>query len=406
MDPSKAITAADPKHHHLISLEGISKRFGSLWANQDISMEIHGGEVHAIVGENGAGKSTLMRILYGDLLADSGRFLMEGKPVRFLNPKDAMEAGFGMVHQQLQIFPQLSALENVILGAEPKSWGCVDWKRAKERVQEFCGVFGFQIAQDVPAGELPFAARQQIEILRALYHDARILLLDEPTSLLSPPEVRKFLHLLASLKGSGHTVLFISHRLEEVLTVADRISVLCRGRSQGTYTASEVTEADLVRIIVCGAQAEPRTVAALHCERGNAPEMGSESLQTPVLEMRNVCTAPLEQQVGLQDFSLEIGRGEIVGIGGIVGNGEGSLGRLIAGLVQPERGKILLHGKDISSHSISRRKDMGLWWLPTNLRRKLSFRSAPSGRICSWAANGRRLIRPRDGSGSAGFGTG
>jgi ABC-type uncharacterized transport system ATPase subunit len=350
----------------LLSIQGITKRFGPVWANRDISMEIRHGEIHALVGENGAGKSTLLKILFGQLRPDSGMVFLEGRPTGFRHPGDAMSAGFGMVHQQLLIFPQLSALENVILGGEPRRWGRVLWKEAEERVGGLARVFGFTLPLHLPAGLLPFAHRQQIEILRALHHNARILLLDEPSSLLGPLEIKQLMDLLVSLKERGHTILLVSHRLDEVFSVANRISVLHQGRFHGTYRTGEVTPEDLAGIMVSGRESATEAEPAFEDLRRFVPDNGKSGTAEPVLEIRNVHTVSLDQEAGLDDFTLEIFPGEIFGIGAVVGNGERSLGRLIAGLIHPVRGELRFQGHGISTAPVSTRLDMGIRWLPAN----------------------------------------
>ncbi len=347
-----------------LSIRGISKQFGSLWANRDIFLDIRQGEIHALVGENGAGKSTLLKILFGQVRSDSGTVFLEGRPCRFRRPSDAMGAGFGMVHQQLLIFPQLSALENIILGGEPVHWGRVLWKEARERVEGLMRLFGFSIPLLTPAGSLSFAHRQQIEILRALHHNSRILLLDEPTSLLGPRDVDRLMELLSSLKDRGQTILFVSHRLPEIFRIADRISVLHRGRFLGTYTVDEITPGDLAGIMVSGV---PSPVPAAHADPSpGALEDVEHRAGEPVLQILNAVTDPMDQESGLQDVTMEVFFGEILGIGAVVGNGERSLARLIAGMTQPVRGEVRFKGQSISNASVSNRMRMGIHWLPAN----------------------------------------
>lgn len=357
--------AADRKESgQFLSIRGISKQFGSLWANRDISMDIRQGEIHALVGENGAGKSTLLKILFGQLRADSGTIFLEGQPCRFRRPSDAMGAGFGMVHQQLLIFPQLSALENIILGREPGHWGGVLWKVAQEKVEGLMRLFGFSIPLLDPAGSLPFAHRQQIEILRALHHNAHILLLDEPTSLLGPRDVDRFMDLLSALRNRGHTVLFVSHRLAEVFRIADRISVLHRGRFQGTHAADEITPGELAGIMVSGVR--PQALPTHADLSPGAFQHREGEVGAPMLQILNVHTDPVNQESGLQDLTLEVFPGEILGIGAVVGNGERALARLIAGLSQPVRGEVRFKGQSVSNASVSTRMGMGIHWLPAN----------------------------------------
>jgi simple sugar transport system ATP-binding protein len=234
----------------LIALRLISKRYGPLWANKGISLDIHHGEIHGIVGENGAGKSTLMKVLNGHLRADSGEYMFDGRRVTFRHPKDAMLAGIGMAYQRFLIFPQLTALENVIVGCEPGAFGWINRKQARDEVLRLCESIGFDLSLNAMASELSFAHRQQIEILRLLYRKVRVLILDEPTSLLSPPETERFLELLRTLQCTGHTILFVTHRLQEVFAIADRVSVLSRGELIGSFPLIEITAEQLVQLIM------------------------------------------------------------------------------------------------------------------------------------------------------------
>jgi len=364
----------------LIFLDGISKRFGSLWANRDISLTIFEGEIHAVVGENGAGKSTLMKMLYGHLQPDGGKILLHGQPVVFRHPREAMRAGIGMVHQQLLIFPQLSALENVITGAEDARWGWIDRKKVREKLLRLCRLFEFDLPLDAPAGELPFAHRQQIELLRVLYRDAKILILDEPTSLLALPEISQLLELLKSLREGGHTIVFISHRLREVFAVADSISILRRGQCTGTGKASATTMEEVAKAIVFGEKmsdvdadesGEMKVEVKGGIETRWSPESavlgaGDQPVAPPLLRMEAVSAPPSEHEVGIEGFSLQIRQGEILGIGGVVGNGQRALARALAGIMPVEQGHILFGGTRITHFSVQQRVRMGIHLLPAN----------------------------------------
>jgi simple sugar transport system ATP-binding protein len=349
-----------------------------LLANQDVSFEVMGGDVHAIVGENGAGKSTLMKVLYGHHRADSGRITLDGSPVDFRHPREAVRAGIGMVHQQLLIFPQLTSLENIVVGAEPARWGRVNHSEARRRVERLCDSFSFKLPLEKTAGEISFAHRQQIEILRVLYRGAKILILDEPTSLLAPPEAAQLLKLLKSLQANGHTILFISHRLGEVFGVADRITVLRRGRSVRTCLASETTSEELIRLIIgedreCRSGAFTSNATAQIPQPAPPPPVPAAATTAPsttesstILDLRNVTAERADHEVGLEKFSLRIEAGEIFGLGAVVGNGERTLARIIAGGLPIQSGRILLGGKEIHSLPIRERTRLGLRWLPAN----------------------------------------
>jgi general nucleoside transport system ATP-binding protein len=387
-----------------ISLHGICKHFGSLTANQDISLDFRRGEIHAIVGENGAGKSTLMKILNGHLHPDSGEIRLNGRRVSFRNPREAMLAGIGMAYQQSLIFPQLSALENVIVGFEPGTAGWIRGKQARAQLAALCRSVGFDLPLNAQASQLAFAHRQQIEILRLLYRRVKVLILDEPTSLLSPPETKRFLRLIESLQASGHTILFVSHRLQELFAIADRVTVLNRGRAVGTYSKAEITLKDIVRLIMSGAT--PRSPLKGSQPPSRPPE-GHESLsattrnppfslpdgirEAVLLELNGVSVPPAPYDAGLENFSLDILEGEVLGLGGVVGNGQRTLALLLSGLLPAERGVVALSGVDISKISINERAANGIRWLPAN-----SFEEAllPSQSIWENLLLGRQRQRP------------
>lgn len=366
MDFQNHTVSPDAETQSFISTEGICKSFGSLQANRNISINVRHGEVHAVIGENGAGKSTFLKILFGRIQPDAGRILLNGKPVWFSCPADAMRAGFGMVHQDLHIFPRLSALENVILGGEPGKLGFIDWKAAGKSVEDLCATCDFSLPLGAPAGDLPFADRQQIEILRVLYHKAQIVLLDEPTSLLAPPEVRKFLQFLSTLKKQGHTILLVSHRLEEVMEAADCVSVLRKGECLGTFMPGEFTVEQLAGLIISGPCVDPAQGKKEAGIDGEKEDRGKGPSSAVVLQMKNVKVTGDEHESALCDFNLEIHEGEILGIGGIVGNGERTLARVIAGQAFQEAGMTVFCGRDISGLTIKDRREMGLRWLPAN----------------------------------------
>jgi simple sugar transport system ATP-binding protein len=346
----------------LIAFKDVSKRFGSFWANRGVTLDIRKGEIHALAGENGAGKSTLMKMLYGHFRPDSGRITLNGQPAHFRSPAEAQRAGIGMVHQQLLIFPRLTALENIIAGAEPSRWGMVNQKAAREKVMELTRRFGFDLRLDVRAGDAPYAHRQQIELLRILYRDAKILILDEPTSLLALPQVERFLDLLRDLRSRGCTMVFISHRLPEILAVADRISVLRAGRLTATFDARDITRERLARCIM-DSDGEGRGDA-----EGPAPPEPHlpPGWGAPLLVCERVRAEAVGHESGLQDFSLSLSEGEIFGVGGVVGNGQSALARTVAGIAPAAAGKILFRGRDVASAGLEERLREGFRWLPAN----------------------------------------
>ncbi len=395
-----------------IALRTISRRFGPVSANRDISLDLVEGEIHAIVGENGAGKSTLMKILSGELQPDGGEIRLRGHRITFRRPQDAIAAGIGMAHQHFLVFPQLTAMENIIVGKEPAHWGWINRRQADQELLALCRSIGFALPLEVPAARLSFAHLQQIEILRLLYRKVKVLIFDEPTSLLAPPEAERFLDLLHTLQSSGHTILFISHRLREVLAVADRVSILNRGRALGTYMTSEISQERLVQLVIAGADAgspgkpvpgddpsappsllnareirnshgtgsplalRPRpaadsnhhrhTIASPSPPTFHPPPFTLPSSPTPILELNEVTTRSGYQEANLDRFSLTLGAGEIVGLGGVVGNGQRTLALQLIGLQPVERGSIVFSGQEITRLSPGERLAMGIRWLPAN----------------------------------------
>jgi simple sugar transport system ATP-binding protein len=385
-----------------LSLYSISKRFDSLWANRDISLNFQEGEIHAIVGENGAGKSTLMKILNGHLQPDSGEIRLNGRRMAFRGPQDAMVAGIGMAYQQFLIFPQLTALENVVVGFEPGTAGWISRRQARDELVPLCRSVGFDLPLNAMASELSFAHRQQIEILRLLYRKVKMLILDEPTSLLAPPETKSFLDLLQSLQTAGHTILFISHRLQEVFAIADRVSVLSRGKLIGSYPKSEISMEDLIQLIMSGGEPccptgrvpgnlttlerndrqlkEPAGLDAERCpgeaQRIDLPDQGlppdarqsvpDGSAAALLLEVREATARPAIHEAGLSGFSFNLFEGEIFGVGGVVGNGQRTLALLLSGMLPAEHGSVVFSGEDITHLPLKKRADMGIRWLPSN----------------------------------------
>jgi len=369
-----------------IEFRNISKKFGSFYANRDISLQIARGEIHAIVGENGAGKTTLMNLLFGRLRPDSGSIILRGIPVSFRSPREAIRAGIGMVHQDILFFPQLSVLENIILGREtgwpsfyPRILRTGPARREIQRIQDS---LGFHLEMDREAKELPFARRQQIELVRMLYRGTEILIMDEPTSLLSPDETEKFLDLMKSIRAGGRTVLFISHRLVEIFQVADRISVLRKGSLEATLDTGATGIEEIARLMAGGTGGRDCQARIAADFDSDGTELESEhpfdsspvgrlpqrpaGVDAPLLELRDLAARPYGTEPALRGISMSIGKGEIFGIGGVVGNGQRSLGRVIAGKTSPDGGSVLFEGEEISRLYLRDRLGKNIRWLPGN----------------------------------------
>jgi general nucleoside transport system ATP-binding protein len=338
-----------------VKLEGIAKRFPGVVANDHIDLDVAHASVHAIVGENGAGKSTLMKILYGMQQPDEGTISIDGNPVRFKSPKDAISAGIGMVHQHFMLADNLTVLENIVLGSEPRRRGRIDFDAARARIEELRRDYGMEIDPDELVEELGVGERQRVEILKVLYRGARILILDEPTAVLVPHEVDELFASLADLKAKGVTVIFISHKLDEVLKVADAITVIRAGRTVGSVTPREVTARQLAELMVGSELPTPET---------------HESTVTDVVELELDGIDLVEDDRHLlHDVSFAVRRGEVVGIAGVEGNGQTELVDVILGLRHATSGTIRLAGRDIGRQDTRDRRAEGIGYIPADRQR-------------------------------------
>ena len=357
-DPSTAAPLA-------VELSGITKRFPGVVANRDINLRVAGGEVHAIVGENGAGKSTLMKILYGMQRPDEGTIRIEGNEVTFRSPAEAIAAGIGMVHQHFMLADNLTVLENVILGAEPVRRGRLDLAEARRRIAEISDAYHLGVTPDRRVEDLGVGDRQRVEILKVLYRGARILILDEPTAVLVPQEVDELFGNLAELRAQGLTVLFISHKLDEVLKVADTITVVRAGTTVAQVKPDTVTPRDLAELMVGSELPTPET---------------RESTVTTIDQLRvhDLC---LEAGAGgrrlLDGVSFDLHRGEVVGIAGVEGNGQAELVELLIGLRTATSGTIRLGDRDITGWPTLRRREAGIGYIPEDRHRQGLLLSSP-----------------------------
>ncbi len=242
-----------------IQLEGVTKRYPGVVANKDVELTVASGEVHAIVGENGAGKSTLMKIIYGMVRPDEGTITIDGAPANFRTPKDAIDAGIGMVHQHFMLADNLTVLENVILGSEPRSGVMIDFEGASDRIRILGETYGLRLQPNQKVEKLSVGERQRVEIIKVLYRGAQILILDEPTAVLVPQEVNELFDSIRDLREEGHTIIFISHKLDEVLSIADRITVMRDGHTVGSTTPSEVDARQLAEMMIGSELPSPET---------------------------------------------------------------------------------------------------------------------------------------------------
>ncbi len=329
----------------LIAMQHIVKVFPpDVVALDDVSMPFRQGEIHAIVGENGAGKTTLMNILYGMLPADQGQIHYRGEPVNFHDPGQAIEAGIGMVHQEILLVNEYSIWQNVVLGVEPVSWlGRVDEKSARKRVRQRIAEYRFNLDPDAIVSEISVAARQKVEILKLLYRDVSVLILDEPTAVLTPQEIPQLFSELRRLRDDGHTILFISHHLDEVVDLSDRVTVLRRGRKIDTVLTESTSKSELARMMV------GREVLFSSLREPKPPGK-------PVFTIRGLSFRDNQGRQRLQGVNLEVREGEIVGIAGVEGNGQLALVNTIMGLEKPTEGEILAKGRPLQDLPILERR--------------------------------------------------
>jgi len=315
-----------------VRLEGLSKSFPGVRAVDQVSLEYESGKLYALVGENGAGKSTLMKLLYGMLPPDEGRILIDGAPVSLGSPQDAIALGIGMVHQHFMLVDTLSAAENVVLGAEPLKGGLIDRDAARRAVRENAERFHLDLDPDAPMESLSVGEAQRVEILKVLYRGAELLIFDEPTGVLTPQESRFLFEILRRFTGEGKTVILITHKLDEVLELADEVDVMRRGRYVGRVSGSEASAEGLARMMV------GREVL-FRVEKGHA-RPGDVLLE---LEGIGLDAAPARR--ALEDVSFSIRRGEIFGVAGVEGNGQREIASLVTGMLAPDRGRLLFAGE-------------------------------------------------------------
>ncbi|WP_153456708.1 ABC transporter ATP-binding protein [Streptomyces smaragdinus] len=360
-------------------MTGITKRFPGVVANHDIHITVRKGTVHAIVGENGAGKSTLMKTLYGMHKPDEGTIAVDGETVDIAGPADAIARGIGMVHQHFMLADNLTVLENVTLGAE-KLYGIGG--RARKKIMEISAAYSLGVRPDVLVEDLGVADRQRVEILKVLYRGARTLILDEPTAVLVPQEVDALFHNLRELKSEGLTVIFISHKLGEVLSVADDITVIRRGTTVASVTPGEVTRKQLAELMVGSELPTPETrestvtdqpmlqLEHLTLAEGgvSAPLAHTGAGGTTLPESATTETVAAGRKL-LDDISFTIHKGEVLGIAGVEGNGQTELIDAIIGMHTPDSGTIRLDGTDVSSWPVRRRREAGLGYIPEDRHR-------------------------------------
>ncbi|MFH2129023.1 MAG: ABC transporter ATP-binding protein [bacterium] len=336
-----------------VRLKQITKRFAQTLANDAVDINVRQETIHAIIGENGAGKSTIMEILYGFYQADAGEIELFGEKKKIINPQDAIRNGIGMVHQHFMLIPPMTVTENIILGLEPVSRsGVLHLAQAEEKIRKLSDEYGLEIDPRIEVENLSVGLQQRVEILKALYRDARILILDEPTAVLTPPEVGEFFQILRRLKAQGKTIIIITHKLEEVLEISDDVTVMRNGRKVGELPTSEATANILANMMV------GREVLF---ELDKQPVVPGET----VLRVENLCVTVGNKQ-RLKNVSFELKEGEILGIAGVEGNGQTELVEVLTGLRRLDAGTVWYQGEDISNLSARKIREHRIAHIPAD----------------------------------------
>ncbi len=335
-----------------VNMSDITKRFPLVLANDRVNFKVKWGEIHALIGENGAGKSTLMKILYGHQAPDSGKICIDDKLVSFKNSREAIDIGIGMVYQHFMLVDTLTVTENIILGAEPTTGLGLSYRKASKRSAQLIADFGFDINPHSKVKDLPLGLQQQVEILKTLYRNARILIMDEPTAVLTPQETHKLFSFIDNFAAKGNAVIFISHKLDEVIELCGQISVMRDGKMIGTVNRKETSKRALANMMV------GREVI-LHLDKKPAKTKGKK------LELKGVKVLdPVKQKAVLNNVSFSLQAGEILGVAGIEGNGQSELVEGIVGLRSVSEGEIFILGESVTDLNTRRRREKGLGYIP------------------------------------------
>jgi len=350
MTQSKQLPSDHARIEHL-EMRGITKRFPGVLANDRVDFDVKAGEVHALLGENGAGKSTLMKILYGMYHPDEGEILINGRAVTISKPTDAIHLGIGMIHQHFMLVQSLTVAENVALGLPSSRGPLTDLDLVSKRIRDLAATYGLKIDPSAYIWQLSVGQQQRVEIIKALYRGAGLLILDEPTAVLTPQEVNELFGIMRQMTNDGHALIFISHKLHEVISISNRVSVLRDGRKIGTRPTSETTKQDLANWMVGR-------------EVGFLPERGEVQLGETRLNLTNLSCGSDRGTPGLREVCLEVRSGEILGIAGVSGNGQGELAEAVTGLRKITHGTVELEGEDITSLTPGERTDRKLAYIP------------------------------------------
>jgi len=358
----------------VLQAKGVTKRFPGVLANDKVDFELRKGEIHVLLGENGAGKTTLMNILYGLYNQDDGEMLVNGNVVKINNPKDSIALGIGMVHQHFMLIPVFTVAENVMLGDETTSRGFLDRKTVSAKVGELSHQYGLDVDPDALVGQLPVGVQQRVEIVKTLYRNAQILILDEPTAVLTPQEAEELFVIMRGLTKRGVSIIFITHKLKEVLAVSDRITVMRAGKVVGTVTPAEMNEAKLASMMV------GREVILKVKKDAAKPK-------EEILKVENLYVQDDRGLETIRNVSFEVRQGEILGIAGVQGNGQTQLAEALTGLRATKSGRVILSGKDVTGKTPRPIIEAGLAHIPEDRQRHglvLGYTVADNMVLCNY----------------------
>ncbi|GIQ67246.1 ABC transporter ATP-binding protein [Xylanibacillus composti] len=342
---------------YVVEMLNIRKEFPGVVANDDITLCLRKGEIHALLGENGAGKSTLMGMLFGMYQPDSGIIKVRGKQTKISSPNVANRLGIGMVHQHFKLVSNFTVTENIVLGSEPKKGLVIDIETASKRIRDISEQYGLNVDPHAKIEDISVGMQQRVEILKMLYREADVLILDEPTAVLTPQEIEELGKVMKSLVGEGKSIILITHKLKEIKAVADRCTVIRRGKTIGTVEVASTTEAAMAEMMV------GRQVTFKAAKQEAKPG-------APVLRIQSLSVKNSKKVLGLKQFNLEVRAGEIVGIAGVEGNGQTELVEAITGLRKAESGSILFEGQDIANMSIRARIEKGIGHIPEDRQKR------------------------------------
>lgn len=333
----------------LLEMQQICKAFSGVYANDHVDLTVEKGEIHALLGENGAGKTTLMNILFGIYSADSGQILWKGEPVRFASPKDAIAAGIGMVQQHFSLVRKMTVLDNIILNLRDNRF-VLDRKQARQRVCALAEKYGLTVDPDAQVGSLSVGEQQRVEILKALYRDVELLILDEPTGVLTPQETAQFFEVLRALQKEGYGIIIITHRMSEIMAISDRVTILRDGKKVAQLVTAETQPDELSRHMIGRELNESYDV--------DTPP-GEETL----LSLEAISLPRKKKGHPLHDITLELRRGEILGVAGVEGNGQKELAEIITGIQHPSQGRVILDGQEIQRENVRQRYERGVVYI-------------------------------------------